>query len=304
MPPACGSRRAADRPARAPDRQRRDSSTTPSTKARATSAAPWPRLRPNSAPGMVGSQRAPCLPGERYGRNDRPPAPGSTPAASFMRAASSPPASRSRPASQSKGTARGEQVHLEAPAVDAGQGCDEIAVCGVGEEPVGDAQQDGAGAGHAGDVARPPDAQPEAAQHRVGGAEADRQTGGQTEQGPDLGRHVRCTVSEGSTGGRAGQGFWGGLFGGADGFHLVEQLAQKLANCSMRLSRPPATAATASAEAPASSPAAAEVAAGRAWVGRLVLLGQAPEQPVFGAEQPARASRRLRHDARQAQIHR
>ena len=52
---------------------------------------------------------------------------------------------------------------------------------------------------------------------------------------------------------------------------------------------------------PRLEPVAAEAARG-ARVGR-GLAGQPPEQPVLGAEQPARASRRLRRGARQAQIH-
>ena len=61
--------------------------------------------------------------------------------------------------------ARGEQVHLQAPAPGHRQRRDQEPVFWVGDEPVGDTEDDGAGAGDVGHLAGFADAQPERTEH-------------------------------------------------------------------------------------------------------------------------------------------
>jgi hypothetical protein len=73
--------------------------------------------------------------------------------------------------------ARGEQVHLQAPAASRRQRRDQEPVVRVEDQPVGDAENDAAGARDVGHLALFADAEPERAEYRVGRAEGDRDSG-------------------------------------------------------------------------------------------------------------------------------
>ena len=70
--------------------------------------------------------------------------------------------------------AGGEQVHLQAPAPGHRQRRDQEPVIRVEDQPVGDAEDNGAGAGDVGHLAGLADPHPERAEYRVGRAQDDR----------------------------------------------------------------------------------------------------------------------------------
>jgi hypothetical protein len=130
--------------------------------------------------------------------------------------------------------AGGEQVHLDAPPAGLGQRRDQEPVGRVEDQPVGDTQDDVAGAGDVGHLPRLADAEPEGAEHGIGRAQ-DHRDRAAAQLGGRLGPQ-RTGGGAGSHGGQlrggvAGRAGWGQTGGGqavgapAGRFQLVTAVA-------------------------------------------------------------------------------